>query len=44
MQRDEEVTAALTAQRWLVLRYWESAVLADPDIIAAEIEAIVRAR
>ena len=44
MQRDEEVTAALTAQRWLVLRYWESTVLADPDIIAAEIEAIVRAR
>ncbi len=44
MRRDEEVTATLSTLGWLVLRYWESAVLADPEAIAAEIETIVRAR
>jgi DNA mismatch endonuclease (patch repair protein) len=42
--RDDLVTATLRESGWTVLRYWESAVLADPTSVASLIEKVVRTR
>lgn len=42
MARDSQVTATLERDGWRVIRVWESAVLADPDAVAATIAAAVR--
>lgn len=44
MERDKEVTAALEADGWIVLRYWGKDILARTTEIADEIEKIVRER
>ena len=44
MERDREVTAALEADGWIVLRYWGKDILARTEEIADEIEKIVRER
>lgn len=44
MQRDLEVNALLRAAGWTVLRYWESAVLEDPNGVAREIAERVHGR
>ena len=44
MERDKEVTAALEADGWIVLRYWGKDILARTTEIADEIEQIVRER
>jgi len=38
MQRDAEVTAALRAAGWRVMRVWESEILADPIAAADQVE------
>lgn len=42
--RDERITASLTADDWLVLRYWETDIHEDVGRIAEEIAAFVRER
>lgn len=42
--RDRRVTAMLADLGWVVLRYWESRVLSDPDGVAREIRDIVNER
>ena len=42
MQRDREVTDALTEAGWVVARVWESRVLREVDVVAAEVESLVR--
>ena len=42
--RDDEVTAALTYQGWLVLRFWEGDIRRDVVPTAKVIEAAVRGR
>lgn len=42
--RDTEVSTALEADGWAVLRYWESDVLRNPRRIARTVERVVRAR
>ncbi len=44
VERDGEQTAALKADGWLVLRYWESDITKSADRIADEIAEIVRGR
>lgn len=44
VERDRRVTAALEADDWVVLRYWDTEVMADPAKIAADVEATVRRR
>ena len=44
MERDKEVTAALEADGWIVLRYWGKDIMARTAEIADEIEKIVRER
>lgn len=44
IQRDKEVTAALEADGWIVLRYWGKDIMARTSEIAEEIEKIVRSR
>lgn len=44
MQRDREVTDALTKAGWLVVRVWESRVLSETDAVVAEISELVRGR
>ena len=44
MERDKEVTVALEADGWIVLRYWGKDILARTYEIADEIEEIVRNR
>jgi len=40
--RDRTVTDLLTSQGWVVLRYWESDVLSDPNTIARDIVFRIR--
>jgi DNA mismatch endonuclease (patch repair protein) len=42
VERDREVTTALKAQGWRVVRVWESEVLADPGGAADRVEAALR--
>jgi DNA mismatch endonuclease (patch repair protein) len=42
MERDAEVTHLLAEQRWTVLRFWESEVLAEPDAAAEQIATLLR--
>lgn len=43
MERDREVTARLTGEGWIVVRIWESEILADPDAAAQEVlDALVK--
>ena len=42
MRRDHEVTAALTAEGWRVLRFWESDLVRDFAEAADRVEAVVR--
>lgn len=42
IERDGEVTKALRAEGWKVLRFWESAILADPQAVADAVETEVR--
>ena len=42
VQRDREVTDALAADGWLVIRVWESRIRREADIVAAEVESLVR--
>ena len=42
VQRDREVTSALRAQGWTVLRLWEHDVLRDPDGCARSVLDAVR--
>ena len=44
MERDKEVTAALEADGWIVLRYWGKDIMTRTTEIADEIEKIVRER
>jgi DNA mismatch endonuclease, patch repair protein len=39
VQRDREVTTALRADGWTVVRLWESDILADPELAAARVLA-----
>jgi DNA mismatch endonuclease (patch repair protein) len=43
-ERDQEHTARLTAEGWLVLRFWETDILRDPQAVAQHIELVVRQR
>lgn len=40
--RDEDTNRALESRGWLVLRFWEHEVVADPELVAAQIHAAVR--
>ncbi len=41
MRRDEEVKAHLTAEGWVVLRFWESDVIADAkEVVDRIVDAI----
>jgi DNA mismatch endonuclease, patch repair protein len=42
MQRDQEVTAALVANGWTVVRLWESEVLASPTGAADRVQRALR--
>ncbi len=42
--RDREITAALQAEGWLVLRLWESEVKKDLDAAVEQVASAVRAR
>lgn len=44
IERDHEVTAALTRDGWTVIRVWESDVLRDAAAAADEVERVVRSR
>ena len=44
IERDQEVTATLVADGWVVARVWESEVLADPAAAADRVERALRAR
>ena len=44
MQRDAEVTRALTEQGWIVLRFWESEVQQNADSVAEWVAEQVRER
>ncbi|SRR6266540_240942 len=44
MERDQEVTAALVAEGWTVVRLWESEVLAGPSAAADRVERAMRPR
>jgi DNA mismatch endonuclease (patch repair protein) len=44
IERDREVTSALEGAGWLVLRFWDTEVLANAEQVAAEVEAMVRQR
>lgn len=42
--RDAETNHLLTARGWLVLRFWEHEIRADPQLVATHIVEAVRAR
>ena len=42
MQRDQDVTAALVASGWTVVRLWESEVLASPAAAADRVQGALR--
>ena len=42
--RDDEVTATLRSSGWVVLRFWESELKADPRPAVRKIEKLVRGR
>jgi DNA mismatch endonuclease (patch repair protein) len=44
VERDRNITNCLRRAGWSVLRYWESDVKRQPDMVAAEIERRVRLR
>lgn len=44
VERDDEVNAALRAQGWHVLRFWESEVKAHPGAIAGRVHRTVQRR
>lgn len=44
IERDKEVTANLTADGWIVLRYWGKEIMSKTSEIADEIEEMVRGR
>ena len=44
VERDDEVTAALESEGWLVIRFWESEVKRDIETAAAEIRRVVLER
>jgi DNA mismatch endonuclease (patch repair protein) len=44
MRRDTQVTTRLQAEGWGVLRFWESAIQADPDTVVDTIVAEVKSR
>jgi len=44
VERDRRVTSALEADGWTVLRFWDTEVMADPEQVAARVEAVVRGR
>ena len=39
MARDREHTARLEGSGWTVLRFWESAILSSPELVAAQVLA-----
>jgi DNA mismatch endonuclease, patch repair protein len=44
VERDRRVTAALEADGWMVLRYWETDIHKDVTSVASEIAACIRER
>ena len=42
VERDQQVTSALEADGWTVLRYCDTDVVADPEKVAANVEVVVR--
>lgn len=44
VERDARHNAALAADGWRVLRFWESEVLSDPVEVASRVASVVRAR
>lgn len=44
VERDRRVTSALEADGWAVLRFSDTEVMADPEKVAARVEAVVRGR
>ncbi len=44
IQRDQQITARLEADGWVVLRFWESEIRRDPSSVVATIEDAVRER
>jgi DNA mismatch endonuclease (patch repair protein) len=44
MERDSEVTSALTEMRWKVIRFWEHEIANDPDGCYSKIMAAADAR
>ncbi|MFN8637157.1 MAG: very short patch repair endonuclease [Chloroflexota bacterium] len=44
VERDREQGEHLTAWGWLVLRFWETDVLRDPEAAALQVKAIVESR
>lgn len=44
MERDQQVTAGLSAEGWMVMRFWESEVEACSSTVVGRIEAAVASR
>ena len=44
IQRDRNVSAALEAQGWHVLRFWEADILSDPDAVAKLVQDTLKSR
>lgn len=42
MARDDRRNAELESMGWTVLRFWESDILAAPEVIAAEVDTIIK--
>lgn len=43
-RRDQETNRRLTSARWIVLRLWETDILADPGTAAARVASLVLQR
>jgi DNA mismatch endonuclease (patch repair protein) len=44
VERDREQTTRLTALGWLVIRFWETDVLRDPEAAASQVLSLVESR
>jgi DNA mismatch endonuclease (patch repair protein) len=42
--RDERVAAALQAEGWTVIRFWEHEIKDDPEKLAGRVKRVVRRR
>lgn len=44
IRRDRVVTRRLTAEGWVVLRFWETDIMGDVELAAGKVESVVRSR